>query len=33
MTAMPRTTRNSSEGRMRLALLPKKLRFEQDIEN
>ncbi|CAB3998936.1 THAP domain-containing 11, partial [Paramuricea clavata] len=32
-TAKPRTTRNSSEGRMRSALLPKKLRFEQDVEN
>jgi hypothetical protein len=32
-TAKPRTTRNSSEGRMRSALLPKKLSFEQDVEN
>ncbi|CAB4009733.1 THAP domain-containing 11 [Paramuricea clavata] len=31
-TAKPRTTINSSEGRMRSALLPKKLRFEQDVE-
>ena len=31
--AKPRTTRNSSEGRMHSALLPKKLRFEQDVEN